>query len=165
MKRKEVEDLIVKTVQKLQQTHSGLLVNIDIEKFKRHGLTIAFHESKFDEKAKSKSSTAKGLFQILDGTRRDIEKRLMKLDDKSPYEKIWDIDYNAYLGLGYFASQLQRYKLNWEQAIIAYNLGRWKGEKTTIYLKKHNEYYEELFGSNTGEPAFRNEIVFKFGFK
>lgn len=170
MKRNEVEKLIDDTVQKLYNTHLGLIAEIDLIEFKAHALTLAFQESKFNEKAKNKNSTAKGLFQILDGTRRDIEKRIMKINDKSPYDDIWKPEYNAYLGMGYLAYQYKRYGKNWNKAIIAYNLGSWKDQKTTAYLNTHNNYFSELYPSGldySAKPSDSGirEINFKFGFK
>jgi soluble lytic murein transglycosylase-like protein len=167
MTRNEVEKLIKEQTERLLKTHPHLLENVDLNEFRSHALTIAFHESRFNENARNKNSTAKGLFQILDGTRRDIEKRIMKINDKSPYDDIWKPDYNTYLGIGYFAHQYKRYKEDWQKAIIAYNLGSWQGQATTVYLRTHNKYFIELFpnGIEIETPDFAGEYYFKFGFK
>lgn len=169
MKREELEKIITEQTNKLLNTHQSLMTGIDLDVFKAHALAIAFQESRFNEKAKNKTSTAKGLYQILDGTRRDIEKRILKINDKSPYDDIWKPDYNTYLALGYLAYQYKRYKNDWQKAIIAYNLGSWKNQTTTAYLKKHNSDFAELFPNGVdiekGIPDFTQEYNFKYGFK
>lgn len=160
MNRIEIEQLISNTVEKLQKTHSQLISGINIQELKDYSLTLAFTESKFNEKAKNPNSTAKGLFQILDGTRRDIEKRIMKIP-QSPYDDIWKPEYNAYLGIGYFAFQYKRYQNDWTKGVIAYNLGSWKGQTSTAYSTKFYKHYNELFalaGSNNSNVKTINLI-------
>lgn len=166
MKRSEVEKLIADAIEKLQKTHVQLITGIDLTELKSHALTLAFQESKFNEKAKNPNSTASGLFQILKGTRRDIEKRILKIGNSSPDSDIWKPDYNTYLAIGYLCYQYKRYKNAWNKAIIAYNLGSYKNQTTTAYLTTHKEYFAELFPNGAVKNDFVETIEFKVnGFK
>lgn len=119
--------------------------NIDINEWINTGLGIAYIESTFNEKAKNSHSTAKGLMQILNGTKGEIEKRILSL--RKPYattEKMYDPIYNTLLGMAYLAYQYNRYK-DWDKAIYAYNQGSYPkaGPKKAglDYLNKFKSKY------------------------
>lgn len=166
MTRAEVEKLIEDQYKKIKQNHSNYFNYIkDDELIKRHSLTIAFHESKFHDNAKNKNSTAKGLFQLLDGTRKDIEKRILKIKAEE-YNKVWEPEYNTYLGVAYFISQYERYKGDMKKAIIAYNRGSWSEKATDGYFKQHKIYYKQLFPENYKKEYGKDEVTIqKKGFK
>ncbi len=145
MTRAEVEKLIEEQYKYIKANHSNYFTYInDDNLIKRHSLAIAYHESKFHENAKNKNSTAKGLFQLLDGTRRDIEKRLLRIK-QTDYNKVWEAEYNTYLGVAYFITQYHRYNGDMKKAVIAYNLGSWSAKSSEGYFKQHKNYYKELF--------------------
>jgi hypothetical protein len=118
-----------------------LMQNIPIREFLRRSLAIAKQESSFDSDAKNPSSTATGLFQVLKGTRRSMEKRL-KLK-KTNQDALKKPTYAAIIGLAYFAYQFQRYK-TFDKAVIAYHRGSYSQNADTSYYKTHEEKYGSL---------------------
>lgn len=164
----QVTTLVQNAIEKLKLNSAGFvtsttLKNVDLKKLTTHAVSIAMQESKFDTNAANKNSSAKGLFQILSGTKKDIETRVLKVP-KNAIKDIFDAEYNTYLGVGYLAYQYLRYK-NWTKAVIAYNLGSWKNQTVTDYSKKHFNYYTQLYGqnpdSNIGQSIVNQRRAFK----
>lgn len=102
---------------------------------------IAKTESNFNPDAKNKSSTARGLMQMLICTQREVEKKHAKVDfapasyscksypqstvDRAE-DKIYDPEYAMLLAVFYLAYQYRRYK-DWHKAVHAYNQGSYPG--------------------------------------
>ncbi len=76
-------------------------------------------ESNFDENAKS-ASDAVGLMQIMEATAIETAN---KMDLNVSEEDLFDPELNIRIGLKYFTALLDKYKDNYNLAIIAYNAG------------------------------------------
>jgi len=147
----EVENTVIKAITLLAK-NTKLTEGINIDLLVKHMITIAYQESKFNNKAKNKNSSAAGLYQILKNTQTDIENRILKIEN-AERSKIYESQYSSYLATAYFCYQLKRYNLDFKKGIIAYNLGSWKNQENTDYSKIHYKYYAELFKSNTNDLA------------
>jgi len=103
----------------------------------RHMTGIAKVESNYNPDAKNKSSTARGMMQLLICTQREIEKKMAKVPlapamysckvyptpkVSQSEDKIFDPDYALEIALYYLAYQYKRYG-NWLMAVHAYNQG------------------------------------------
>jgi hypothetical protein len=123
---------------------------IDPAQLAKYLTAIAKLESNYDEKAKNKNSTARGLMQILICTQREIEKKRAKVPfapasfncksftgQPATVEPEKDIIYNAeycmFLAAHELAYQYNRYKKKypngWQIACHAYNQGSFPGAR------------------------------------
>lgn len=112
------------------------------------GTAIARKESKFNPAAKNRGSSAKGLMQILDGTKAEVEKKYAKVSS-APASKMYDARYNAMLGLHYLGYQMKRYKGDVDKAVHAYNQGSFPGVHEAdgvAYRNSVREYFNQFFG-------------------
>lgn len=142
------------------------LLGVPVEELTRYLVAICYVESKFDPRAKNKSSTARGLTQVLINSQRWIEVK-MKLPHPpamyraskypkapvTPYsedDKMFNPDYAMLIGAWYLAYNYDRYN-NWHKAVTAYHLGSYDGSNQDgkIYKNKVLKAYEEL---NLGQP-------------
>ena len=88
------------------------------------GFAIAKLESRLNPNAKNSTSTAKGIMQILDGTKKEVETKILKIPE-APMSRMFDANYNILLGMAYLAYQYTRYGM-WDKAIIAFNRGHYE---------------------------------------
>lgn len=94
---------------------------LDAEDLTRYGFAINKKENRqFNVKAKNPASTARGLMQMLVGTQREIETKILKIRHKP--DAIYDALYAIYLGQIELARQVKRYN-DWNKGIHAYNRG------------------------------------------
>lgn len=83
---------------------------------------LTLKESTWNPNAKNKKSTARGLAQILLGTQKEIETKLLGIPHQP--EKIYDPAYAMLLGSTYLAYHFNRKGYGtWDKAIHAYNQG------------------------------------------
>lgn len=95
---------------------------INVVELANYGFAVAKTESRsFNADAKNDSSTAKGMMQIVDGTKQFIETKILKIP-VADLSKMFDPEYNCLLGVAYLAYQYKRYG-DWRKAVIAYNQG------------------------------------------
>jgi len=104
------------------------------------GVAIAMVENRpLDAKARNKSSTARGIMQVLICTQREVEAKYLKIDfPKAQFpckyypnapvgtandDKMYDADYNVRVGMRYLAYQVARYKGDYYKAAYAYHKG------------------------------------------
>lgn len=132
----------------------------------KYMIAIAYVESTFNTHAKNKSSSARGLSQVLINSQRWIEGKLnipqqpamMKASKypKAPVTAIaeedmmFNPDYALLIGTWYLAYNYGRYN-NWHKAVTAYHLGSYNSTSTDgkIYLAKVLKAFDEL---RLGEP-------------
>jgi hypothetical protein len=148
------------------------ITSVPAEELTKYLVAISFVESTFDPKAKNKSSTARGLTQVLINSQRWIEDKLkipqvpaMHKASKypkapvTPYsedDKMFNPDYALLIGGWYLAYNYKRYN-NWHKAITAYHLGSYKSSSQDgiIYKNKVLKAFSEL---NLGEPLKKSTI-------
>jgi hypothetical protein len=97
---------------------------------------LAWQESKFDPKAANKSSSARGLTQVLKGTQPAIEK-LMGWPAKDPDAR-FDAQYAMDLAAGYMAYHYNRKgsKGNWRKSLVAYHDGHYSANGAGVGYAK-----------------------------
>lgn len=106
-------------------TDNNKKYEVDPNELAKYAVAVAIKESRLNPNAKNKTSSAAGLMQLIDGTRREIEAKLgLK---KVPASKIYDPEYAMRLGVWYLLKQYNRYG-NWQDAIHAYNQGSVPGK-------------------------------------
>lgn len=104
---------------------------------------IAWKESNFNPDAKNKASSARGLYQMLINTQREVESKRAKVPfataslkssayPKAPVskvlpDKIYNPDYATQLAVLEFLYQLKRYNYDYTKALHAYNQGSYPG--------------------------------------
>jgi len=128
---------------KLQQQYPEF-AQIPLDDWVKNGVAIAYVESKFNPLAKNKSSTAKGLMQILKGTKKAIENNILK--KKALIGDLADAQYSAKLGLAYIAYNYNHPnygKKNWDRTIVSYNQGHYD-EAGFGYLKKVKSVFTQI---------------------
>jgi hypothetical protein len=95
---------------------------ISLDELVRVSLAIGKKENRsFNTNAKNPASSARGLMQMLVGTQKEIETKILKIPHEP--DKIFDPTYAVYLGQIEIAKQLKKYKNDWDKAIHAYNRG------------------------------------------
>lgn len=125
---------------------------IDPEQLAKYLTAIAKLESNYNEKAKNKTSTARGLMQILICTQREIEKKRAKVPFapasyncknfsgqpatvNPDQDVIYNAEYCMFLAAHELAYQYNRYKKKypngWQIAVHAYNQGSFPGTRKT----------------------------------
>lgn len=127
------------------------------------GFGIVAVESNHKIDATNKYSTARGLFQVLIGTQREVESKHLKVPfapamyetkhfpnapvtTKSNDKILNDPKYSVEVGLTYLAYQLNRYKGDVKKAIHAYNQGSYNGKQEGInYTNKVLSKIKEIF--------------------
>jgi soluble lytic murein transglycosylase-like protein len=98
---------------------------VDPNELAKYAVAIAIKESNLNPNAKNKNSSAAGLMQLINSTRKEIE---AKLGLKNvPNSKIYDPEYAMQLGVWYLLKQYNRYG-NWQEAVHAYNQGSVPGK-------------------------------------
>lgn len=112
---------------------------IDIKLFAIATVSIIKVESTFDTQATNPHSTAKGLMQITNPTKKELETKILKLKE-APLSKMFDADYNMFLGMGYLAYQMERYDINLKKGVIAYNQGHFNTSSAGLF------YYDKFAG-------------------
>lgn len=114
---------------------------INVAELANYGFSVAKTESRsFNTEAKNSDSTAKGMMQIVDGTKQFIETKILKIP-VADGTKMFDPDYNCLLGVAYLAYQYKRYG-DWRKAIIAYNQGSYNGgEAGQSYYATASKFY------------------------
>lgn len=117
---------------------------IDLESMAKILVGIAIKESNLDPKAKNKYSTARGLYQMLINTQREVELKRAKLPFANAHvkstayttapvnkllpDKILDQEYATQLAVLELLYQYKRYK-DWNVAVHAYNQGSYPGSR------------------------------------
>jgi SLT domain-containing protein len=166
LNQSEIELLVDGTIEWLQNNSTVLPDNYNIVKptLKQKAVSIAWVESNFITTAANKHSTAKGLFQILDGTAKDIQDRILKY--KIPNYNVFNPEHNALLGVAYLSYQLKRYG-TWDKAIIAYNQGSFRENKDSLaYLNKVDTTHTKLYSSKndySSDEDDSREVVIEKG--
>lgn len=138
--------------------------NIDPYALARVSTGVAKVESNFNPTAKNKSSSARGLMQILICTQREIEAKYLKVKNfpeaslpcksypKAPVntkilDKIYTPFYGMLIGQVYLAYQYNRYN-DWAKAIHAFNQGSYNKSAPKAagktYLAKVNSRLNEI---------------------
>ena len=92
-----------------------------------------------DPKARNKSSSARGMMQMLLGTQKELETKYLK--DSHVPDNIFKPDYAIYLGQYELARQYKRYKGDWRKAIHAYNRGSYQPTKSNTKGFAYGENY------------------------
>ncbi len=82
----------------------------------------------FNPAATNKSSSARGMMQMLKGTQKEIETKYLKKDFVP--DRIFNAEYAVFLGQYELGRQLNRYKGNWRKAVHAYNQGSYQEKKS-----------------------------------
>ncbi len=138
--------------------------DIDPYALARVSTGVAKVESNFNPTAKNKSSSARGLMQILICTQREVEAKYLKLKNfpeaslycksypKAPVntktlDKIYTPYYGMLIGQVYLAYQYKRYN-DWAKAIHAFNQGSYNNTAPKLagktYLGKVNTRLNEI---------------------
>jgi len=133
-------DLIHDTAYRLKSNYA-YFKDIDIELVTQLGIIIAKTETggKLNPTAKNTSSTAKGLMQVVDGTKKSMEKNYLKIPVASD-KRMFEPGYNALIGLAYLAYQLKRYGGDPYKAVIAYNQGHYDSNSPTAYYDAFSKW-------------------------
>lgn len=119
----------------------------------RVAFSVNRKESNFNEKAKNKNSSARGMMQMLEGTQKEIETKYLRKDYEP--ERIWNPEYAIYLGQYELARQIMRYKGDVRKGVHAYNRGSYlpKNKKSftsgelytnSVFAHHARTNYEEL---------------------
>lgn len=117
----EVYTLAQKAVTALAYRYPAL----DRKQWAKTLTTLAWVESKYDTQAVNKSSTARGIMQILKGTREWLEQRL-NIKTTSQDRLMADPAYSVFLAAEYIAWLYGRKGIgSWNRAIVAYHLGHY----------------------------------------
>lgn len=95
--------------------------NINPIELARVAFSVNRKESNFNERAKNKNSSARGMMQMLLGTQREIETKYLNVPHDP--ERIWDAEYAVFLGQYELARQIIRYKGDVRKGVHAYNRG------------------------------------------
>lgn len=104
---------------------------------------ICFVESTYNANATNSKSSAKGLMQVIDGTRKDVERWLGL--QSSPDSLMFNPQYNMLIGARYFLQQWRRYSGNLKQSVIAYNQGSYNTSKDGAdYWAKFERAYKMI---------------------
>lgn len=90
----------------------------------------------FNAAAKNPASSARGMMQMLSGTQKEVETKILKV--KNSPDKIFDPVYAIYLGQIELARQVKRYN-DWEKGVHAYNRGSYNPKSTGF---KNGEAYK-----------------------
>ena len=98
----------------------------DPEAMAKYLTGVAHIESKFDENAKNKHSSALGLMQMLSATQKEVETKRLKVEP-ADHSALLDPDYAMQLAAYEFGYQYKRYKGDWQKAIHSYNQGSFPG--------------------------------------
>lgn len=122
-----------------------------IEKYaKQYGVdpdvakSIARQESAFNPYAVSKAG-AKGMFQLMDGTARDMG-----------VQNVFDPEQNIKGGIKYLAYLLKRYNGDYRKAVAAYNGGMANVDKYGIdFCAETSNYHRKVLGS----PGLKNSLA------
>lgn len=128
---------------------------INVVELANYGFAVAKTESRsFNTDAKNSNSTAKGMMQIVDGTKQFIETKILKIP-VADISKMFDPDYNCLLGVAYLAYQYKRYG-DWRKAVIAYNQGSYNdGEAGQSYYATASKFYANTdFASLLPTPKY-----------
>jgi len=141
----------------LASKHAPAIAKIykaNAEQLVQHLTAIAEVESRFNELAKNKASTARGIMQMLICTQREVEKKRAKVAfapamyscksyvtstvDQSKDTLFTNPEYAIKLALYELAYQYKRYG-SWDKAVHAYNQGSFPGTRKSdglAYTKK-----------------------------
>jgi len=129
------------------------------------GFAVAKTESRsFNTEAQNQTSTARGLMQVLEGTKKGIEEKILKIP-VAPVEKMFDPEYNVKIGLAYLAYQFAYYK-DWRKSVIAYHLGGYN-EKYKLfsqglaYYDTVNKFYNSTDFIALSKEVFGSKSLFK----
>lgn len=133
-------------------TSANKKYNVNPNELAKYTVATAIKESNLNPNAKNKNSSAKGLMQIIDSTRKEIENKLgLK---KVATNKIFDADYSMRLGTWYLLKQFNRYG-NWFDALHAYNQGSVPG----VHSQNGKDYAASVINKYEALPsnfAFNN---------
>lgn len=148
----------------------GNKLGVPSEELAQYLTAIAYVESTFKDDATNKSSTARGLPQVLINTQRWIEVKLnvahpVAMYKASKYPKtpttpykeddaMFNPDYALLIGAYYLGYNYIRYN-DWYKAITAYHLGSYNSKSSdgTLYKNKVLNAFEKL---DLGTPIKRS---------
>lgn len=118
--------------------------NINQDDLVSVGMSVAKTESRsFNTDAQNNTSSAKGLMQIVDGTKKFIETKILSIPE-APLNQMFDYNYNIKLGLAYLAYQYMRYG-DWRKSVIAYNQGSYnESEAGKNYYATSQKMYDSF---------------------
>lgn len=120
--------------------------NFDIQTVADMALSISWVESRFIPESKNANSTARGLMQVIKGTKEWMEKDFLKIPI-ADINKMYDPEYALMIGITYLVYQYIRYDKNREKTIWSYNQGSFQGLNPCdgqTYLGKVSEAYERF---------------------
>lgn len=138
---------------------------INYRELAKVGFTLMEIESELKPCAKNPNSTATGILQVTEATRREMESKYLKVRTTSQ-TALRNANYGTFIGLANLAYQFLRYG-SWHEAIIAYNQGN-AGEKArsraNTYVQKYNRAFSNndyaLLDSQTNRDISYNNVEF-----
>lgn len=179
MKQQEVFNLAKKYADMVAPQYG-----VDANKLATYLTGIARVESNFNPAAKNKSSTARGLMQILICTQREIEAKRAKVQfpeamypcksyksapvGSQANDKVFNAEYALFLAAHELAYQYKRYVKKyptntWQIAVHAYNQGSYPGsrkgdgQKYSAAVFKHvgsNDNFASYFGGDSNRQEY-----------
>lgn len=176
--QQETYDLVASVIKWYDKYNKNMMYGVNRNILSRWMCAIIEKESHRYPRAKNKRSTASGLTQVLDGTRRSREKALgvnygafnpkgyAALQNK--HESMYNPFYAVLIGMAEYLYQFDRYDNDYHKACRAYNAGNAKGNAGKGYadsVGKLMELYDfaTIEASSTVDLAANDAHLYDFG--